>query len=200
VDFGTYPFVTASNCGANGIASGTGLPPRAIDRVLAVAKAYVTRVGSDAGPFPTREDGPLGMRMQERGKEFGTVTGRPRRCGWFDAVAMRHVCATNGVDGVALTKIDVLQGISPLKICTAYEVDGRRIDRFPADLDVLQRARPVYREVDGFDADLGDARRAEDLPAAAAAYVAALSAEIGAPVEIVSVGPERAATVMLEAR
>jgi len=197
IDFGTYPFVTSSNTGANGVASGTGLPPRALDRVIAVAKAYITRVGSDAGPFPTFDDGPAGRRMQERGKEFGTVTGRPRRCGWFDAVAARHVCAINGVDALAITKIDVLQGLDPLRICTAYEIDGKEMREFPADVDTLQRARPVWRTMPGFDAEVTDVRRREDLPAAVGAYVRALEEEVGAPVELLSVGPERMETVRL---
>ena len=199
VDFGTYPFVSASSTGANGIASGTGLPCRAIDEVIAVAKAYVTRVGSEAGPFPTRADDADGERMQQVGKEFGTVTGRPRRCGWFDAVAARYVCRLNGVDSLAITKIDVLRGIDPLRICVAYEVDGVRLERFPADLDALQRATPVYRELPGFDEDLSGARSREDLPARARAYVEALEAEVGVPIGLVSVGPERTETVSLGA-
>jgi len=200
VDFGTYPFVTSSSTGANGFSSGTGLPPRAIDRIVAVAKAYMTRVGSDAGPFPTRETGEIGERLQKRGKEFGTVTGRPRRCGWFDAVAARHVCQLNGVDALAITKIDVLQGLDPLRICVAYDVDGSRLDEFPSDIDALRRARPVYRDLPGFSEALGGARVPEDLPALAAAYVRALAEEVGAPVELLSVGPERTETVTLEAR
>jgi adenylosuccinate synthase len=198
VDFGTYPFVSTSNCGVGGISSGTGLPVRAVDKVIAVAKAYVTRVG--AGPLPTRDQGEVGRLLQARGKEFGTVTGRPRDCGWFDALAMRHVCALNGVDGIALTKIDVLQGIDPLRICVAYEVDGRRLDEFPADIDLLRRAQPVYRDVPGFQEPLGDARRPEDLPRRAAAYVEALARESGRPIVLVSVGPERSATLLLGAR
>jgi adenylosuccinate synthase len=200
VDFGTYPFVSSSSTGANGIPSGTGLPARAIDRVVAVAKAYVTRVGSDAGPFPTRLDDETGQRMQERGKEFGTVTGRPRRCGWFDAVSARHVCETNGVDALAITKIDVLQGIDPLRVCVAYEVDGRRLDGFPADIDLLQRARPVYRDVAGFGEEIAAARAPGDLPPTARAYLDVLAEEVGVPVEILSVGPERSETVTLEAQ
>jgi len=198
VDFGTYPFVSTSNCGVGGIPGGTGLPLRAVDRVLAVAKAYITRVG--AGPLPTRADEPLASLLRERGKEYGTVTGRPRDCGWFDAVAMRHVCRINGVDGVALTKIDVLTGIDPLRICVAYEVDGRRLEEFPADIDTLQRAKPIYRDVPGFTEPLGKVRRPQDLPAKAAAYVESLTQEIGAPVLLLSVGPERTETVTLGAR
>jgi len=200
VDFGTYPFVSASSTGVNGIPSGTGLPLRRLDRALAVAKAYVTRVGSRAGPFPTLEEGEGGRAMQERGREFGTVTGRPRRCGWFDAVAARHVCETNGVDALALTKIDILTGLGTLNLCEAYEVDGRRVDSFPADIDALRRCRPVYREIAGFDGDLSGARTPDDLPDGARTYVAAIEEVVGVPVEIVSVGPERTETVTLGAR
>ncbi len=197
VDFGTYPFVSSSHCGANGIASGTGLPPRSIDRIVAVAKAYTTRVGSDAGPFPTYEDSAAGRHMHEQGHEFGTVTGRPRRCGWFDAVAVRHVCDCNGIDSLAITKIDVLAGLENLRICIAYEVDGRRIDDFPADVDLLGRCRPVYRNLPGFTAQLGDVRTPDQLPDSARTYVAALEEEVGTKVEILSVGPERTETVRL---
>ena len=198
VDFGTYPFVSASNTGANGIPSGTGLPARAIDRVIAVAKAYTTRVGN--GPFPTEDSGQAGTRMQEVGREFGTVTGRTRRCGWYDAVAMRHVCRINGVDSLAITKIDVLSGIDPLRMCVAYELDGKRIDAFPADLDILQRCSPVYRDVRGFSGDLTGARSPADLPEDASAYLKVLEEETGVGVEILSVGPDRAETLMMEAR
>jgi adenylosuccinate synthase len=198
VDFGTYPFVSTSNCGVGGISAGTGLPVRSVDKVITVAKAYVTRVG--AGPLPTREPGPVGELLRERGKEYGTVTGRPRDCGWFDALAMRHVCALNGVDGVALTKIDVLQGIDPLKVCVAYQVDGRRIEEFPADIDLLRRAKPVYREVEGFTEPLSGIRAPADLPRRAAAYVETLAREIGAPVVLLSVGPERTETLTMGVR
>ncbi|MHC4410803.1 MAG: adenylosuccinate synthase [Planctomycetota bacterium] len=183
VDFGTYPFVTSSSTGVNGVSSGTGIPPRGIDRVVAVAKAYVTRVGSDAGPFPTAAEEDVAMRLQEKGREFGTVTGRPRRCGWFDTVAMEHVCRLNGVGSVAITKIDVLAGLDPLKICVAYECDGRRVEHFPADVDVLQRCTPVYRELPGFEESIDGAR--------------ALDEEIGTRVDILSVGPERTETITL---
>ncbi|MEM8885473.1 MAG: adenylosuccinate synthase [Planctomycetota bacterium] len=197
IDFGTYPFVTSSNCGVNGIPSGTGLPPRAIDNVIAVAKAYVTRVGSDAGPFPTAAEPEVAKRLQEAGHEFGTVTGRPRRCGWFDAVAMAHVCRINGVDSVAMTKIDVLAGLDPIRICVAYELDGERIQRFPADVDALQRCRPVYRDMPGFEAGIEEARTPDELPPAARDYVAAIEKEIGASVRLLSVGPERTETITL---
>ncbi|MHC4850334.1 MAG: adenylosuccinate synthetase [Planctomycetota bacterium] len=197
VDFGTYPFVTSSSTGVNGVSSGTGIPPRGIDRVVAVAKAYVTRVGSDAGPFPTAAEEDVAMRLQEKGREFGTVTGRPRRCGWFDTVAMEHVCRLNGVGSVAITKIDVLAGLDPLKICVAYECDGRRVEHFPADVDVLQRCTPVYRELPGFEESIDGARALDELPDAARRYVAAIEEEIGTRVDILSVGPERTETITL---
>ncbi|MGQ0613810.1 MAG: adenylosuccinate synthase [Planctomycetaceae bacterium] len=196
VDFGTYPFCTTSNTGVAGACAGTGLPPRALDRVLAVAKAYCTRVGR--GPFPTEEEGAVGATLRERGREFGTVTGRPRRCGWFDAVAARHVCRFNGVDAVAITKIDVLVGIDPLRVCVAYEAEGRRVDAFPADIDLLQRCRPVYEELPGFTEPLEAARRPSDLPARAREYIAFLEQRIGARIELLSVGPERTETVALK--
>jgi adenylosuccinate synthase len=198
VDFGTYPFCTTSNTGIAGVSSGTGLPARCVDRVLAVSKAYTTRVGT--GPFPTEDSGEVGKRIQERGREFGTVTGRARRCGWFDAVAVRHVCRFNGADEVALTKIDVLSGIDPLRVCIAYEVDGRRFEDFPADIDVLFRCRPVFREFAGFSASLTGAKGAEELPREAREYIRGIEAEILTPVRILSVGPERAETFLLGAR
>ena len=200
VDFGTYPFVSSSHCGANGISSGTGLPPRTVGKVIAVAKAYITRVGSAAGPFPTRDEGPAGTHMQEKGREFGTVTGRPRRCGWFDAVAARHVCAVNGVDSLAITKIDVLQDLDPLRICIAYQADGRRMEEFPADVDLLGRCEPVYLDLPGFPDALSGIRTPEELPGAARAYLDALRDAVGTPVELLSVGPERNETVRFEVR
>jgi adenylosuccinate synthase len=197
VDFGTYPFCTTSNTGVAAACAGTGLPPRAVDRVLAVAKAYTTRVGR--GPFPTEDEGAAGAGMRERGQEFGTVTGRPRRCGWFDAVAMRHVCRLNGVDAVALTKIDVLRGVDPLRICVAYRAGGRVLDAFPSDIDLLARCEPVYEELPGFHEPLRHARTPDALPPRARAYVERLEARIGARVELLSVGPERGETVPLSA-
>ncbi len=195
VDFGTYPFVSSSNTGVSGVSSGTGLPARDVDRVLAVAKAYTTRVGT--GPFPTKETDDVGRRLQQAGEEFGTVTGRPRQCGWFDAVSVRGVCRLNGVDAVALTKIDVLSGLDPLRICVAYEVDGRRLEEFPADVDLLSRCRPVYRDLPGFHEALSDVRDPAALPSHAAAYVRALEEEIQTPVELLSVGPERTETLKM---
>jgi len=195
VDFGTYPFVSTSTCGVAGVAVGTGLPPRAVVRIIAVAKAYVTRVGK--GPFPTRETGEAGKRMGQTGNEFGTVTGRPRDCGWFDAVAMRHVCRLNGVDELALTKIDVLSGLDPLRICVAYDLDGKRLEHFPADVDALRRCRPVFRELPGFAGDLSAVRSRRDLPEGVVGYLRAIEELSGVPISLLSVGPERTETVLL---
>jgi len=189
VDLGVYPYVTASNSSALGVCAGTGLPPRAIDRVIACAKAYVTHVGS--GPFPTEDSGEEGQRMREVGREYGTTTGRPRRCGWFDAVAVRFAARSNGIDALALVKLDVLRGFRPLRICTAYDVAGGRTTHLPASAASVASARPVYRELPGFDEDVSAVRRFGDLPATARDFVRAIEAECGVPVELVSVGPSR---------
>jgi adenylosuccinate synthase len=189
VDLGVYPYVTASNSSALGVCAGTGLPPRAIDRVVACAKAYTTHVGS--GPFPTEDLGGEGERMRDAGGEYGTTTGRPRRCGWFDAVAVRFAVRANGIDALALVKLDVLRGFPRLRICTAYDLPSGRTERFPARATDVMAARPVYRELPGFDGDASAARRFDDLPAPARDFVLAIEAEVGVPIELVSVGPSR---------
>jgi adenylosuccinate synthase len=196
VDHGSYPYVTSSNTGPAGVASGTGLPPRALDRVLGIAKAYTTRVG--AGPFPTREDGPAGRHMAARGHEFGATTGRPRDCGWFDGVVARRAVATQGVDSVAITKLDVLSGVPEIRVCTAYESGGRRLDAPPAWVEDWEACRPVYETFEGWREDLAEVRRFEDLPAAAQVYVRALQDLVGAPIEMISVGAERERFIPLE--
>jgi adenylosuccinate synthase len=190
VDHGSYPFVSASNASVLGVPAGSGIPPRAIARTVCVAKAYATRVGE--GPFPTEESGPDGEAIRKRGREFGTTTGRPRRCGWFDAVSVRYATALCDADEIALTKLDILSGIKRLRIAVAYEVGGKRLDRFPADLATLSRARPVYVEFPGFEGDLSACRTLSDLPVAARSFVDAIANESGAPVHIVSVGADRA--------
>jgi adenylosuccinate synthase len=190
VDHGTYPFVTSSNTGPSGMSAGTGLPPKALDRVIGIAKAYTTRVG--AGPFPTKDVGPAGKHMGERGHEFGSTTGRPRDCGWFDAVLVRRAAETQGADGIALMKLDVLSGISELRVCTAYELGGERVDAPPAFAPDWEACTPVYETHAGWDEDLSGVRRFEDLPAPAQAYVRAVEAAVGVPITMVSVGPERA--------
>jgi adenylosuccinate synthase len=189
VDAGTYPFVTGSNASPLGIAAGAGIPPRCVEGVIAVAKAYCTRVGE--GPFPTEDHGPEGEEMQRRGNEFGTTTGRPRRCGWFDAVAVRHGARMTGYDELAVTKLDIMTGVASLKLCIAYDLDGRRITHFPASARELSRATPVYEEFPGFDEEISDARAFEDLPGNARAYIEALEETVGIPIRIVSVGPDR---------
>jgi adenylosuccinate synthase len=197
VDHGTYPFVTSSSCVAGAAASGAGLPSRALDRVVGITKAYTTRVGS--GPFPTELDDALGERLRADGEEYGATTGRPRRCGWFDAVVVRHAVALAGVDTLALTKVDVLTGIDPIRVCVAYELDGRRLGAPPSTVRAWERLRPVYEEWPGWREPLGRARALDDLPAAARRYVARLAELSGAPLGLVSVGAPRDQTIRLAA-
>jgi adenylosuccinate synthase len=198
VDHGTYPYVTSSNSSPAGIWSGSGVPARFLSRVIGVIKAYSTRVGR--GPFPTElNDGPdgIGERIRKTGREYGTVTGRPRRCGWFDAVAVRYSAALGGVDELALMLLDVLSEVDEVRICTAYELDGQRVDCFPSDSFRLERCKPVYETLPGWRVDVCGARKAADLPAAARRYVDRLGELMELPVSIVSVGPDREQTVFL---
>jgi adenylosuccinate synthase len=188
VDHGTYPFVTSSSASSGGIAPGTGLPPTALEEVVGVIKAYATRVGE--GPFPTEITDPLGDRLRQAGREYGSTTGRPRRCGWFDAVAARYAAEISGVQQMCLTNLDVLRGFDPLRVAVAYNgADGGRLPSFPAfDLEGII---PQYRELRGFDDDITGVRRMADLPARARAYVETLEDLVGVRVALVSVGPER---------
>jgi adenylosuccinate synthase len=196
VDHGTYPYVTSSNSSACGIASGSGVPARLIERWIGIVKAYTTRVG--AGPFPTEQDNTIGYRIRKQGNEFGTVTGRPRRCGWFDAVAARYSARINGATEVAVMLLDVLSGLDELKVAVAYEdPQGRRVESMPASLANLASCRPVYETLPGWSADLRPARTWDDLPDAARRYVQFLSQQIGVRVSIVSVGPDRDATIVV---
>jgi len=195
IDHGTYPFVTSSNPVAGSVSTGAGLPPSKIGGVLALVKAYSTRVGS--GPFPTELHDRTGDRLREKGAEFGTTTGRPRRCGWLDAVVVRSSADLCGVDHLAVTKLDVLTGLPELKIATHYLLDGEKIDYLPADFRELDRCVPVYESWPGFDEDITRAKRLEDLPAAARRYLDRLSELAGAPLGLVSVGPDRAETIIL---
>jgi adenylosuccinate synthase len=194
VDHGTYPYVTSSNASIGGVCTGLGVPPRAIGRVLAVVKAYTTRVGE--GPFPTELSGEMGNRLRESGSEYGAVTGRPRRCGWYDAVAVRYAARINGLDGLALTKLDVLDGLDRLEICTAYRCGGRVLTEFPSDLGQLARCEPVYESVPGWRAPTRGARRFADLPEAARRYIARLEEVSGVRAAIVSTGSERDDTII----
>ncbi len=195
VDFGTYPFVTSSNVIAGQAATGTGMGPGAIDFVLGIVKAYTTRVGE--GPFPAELRDADGQRLGERGREFGTVTGRKRRCGWFDAVLVRQTCATSGVNGIALTKLDVLDGFETLRICTGYELDGVPLDHLPFAADAQARCTPVYEEMSGWSQSTEGARSWADLPAEAIKYVRRVEELIQCPVALLSTSPEREDTILV---
>ena len=195
VDFGTYPYVTSSNTLAGMAATGTGLGPTAVDFVLGIVKAYTTRVGE--GPFPTELFDADGARLGERGHEFGTVTGRKRRCGWFDAVLVRQTCATSGVSGIALTKLDVLDGFETLKICTGYELDGQRLDYLPTAANLQARVTPIYEEMEGWTQSTAGARSWADLPGAAIKYVRRIEELIQCPVALLSTSPERDDTILV---
>ncbi|GAA2017311.1 adenylosuccinate synthase [Pseudokineococcus marinus] len=194
VDHGTYPFVTSSSATAGGACTGSGIPPTRVSRVVAVVKAYTTRVGE--GPFPTELHGAEGDALREAGAEFGTTTGRPRRCGWYDAPVARYAARVNGVTDFVLTKLDVLGGRERIPVCTGYEVDGRRVDELPATQTDLHHARPVLTELEGWEGDISGAREWSDLPAAAQRYVEALEEMSGARISVVGVGPGREQSVV----
>jgi adenylosuccinate synthase len=195
VDHGTYPYVTSSNTVAGQVAAGAGVGPSAVGFVLGLAKAYTTRVGS--GPFPTELTDAVGERLGERGREFGVVTGRKRRCGWFDAVMVRQTVKTGGIHGIALTKLDVLDGFDEIKVCTAYELDGETVDAFPAAPGAQARVRPVYETFEGWHVSTRGARSWADLPATAIKYVKRLEELIEAPVALLSTSPEREDTILV---
>jgi adenylosuccinate synthase len=194
-DHGTYPFVTSSNTVAGQAAAGSGLGPTAIGYVLGITKAYTTRVGE--GPFPTEDFGDVGVFLGERGKEFGTVTGRKRRCGWFDAVLVRQTILTSGITGIALTKLDVLDGLKEIKICTGYDLDGTQIDHLPASMGAQARVTPRYESLEGWSQTTAGARSWSELPAQAIKYVRRLEELIGAPVALLSTSPEREDTILV---
>ena len=195
VDHGTYPYVTSSNALAGQAAAGSGIAPSAIGYVLGITKAYTTRVG--AGPFPTELNDEIGERIGERGREFGTVTGRRRRCGWFDAVAVRQAITVGGVDGIALTKLDVLDGFDEVKFCTAYRCGGETYDYVPAGMTAQAALEPVYETAEGWRESTRGARSWADLPATAIKYIVRLEELIGAPVALLSTSPEREDTVLV---
>lgn len=196
LDHGTYPFVTSSSTVAGGACSGAGVGPMAINAAIGVVKAYVTRVGS--GPFPTEELGETGERMREVGKEYGTTTGRPRRCGWFDAVLLKYAIRLNGLSSLALTKLDVLSDFDTIKICYQYEYDGTVYDEFPPHQSIFHKVTPVYEELEGWKSDISKATRYEELPDACRKYVDRLAELGGVPFSIVSVGSERQQTIRLD--
>ncbi|WP_339856513.1 adenylosuccinate synthase [uncultured Nisaea sp.] len=195
VDHGTYPFVTSSNTVAGQASAGSGLGPRDVGYVLGLVKAYTTRVGS--GPFPTELEDEIGQKLGERGKEFGVVTGRKRRCGWFDAVMVRQALKVSGVDGIALTKVDVLDGFDELKICVGYELDGETLDYFPAGAGKQARVKPVYTTMEGWSESTFGARSWADLPANAVKYIRYLEELIETPVALLSTSPEREDTILV---
>jgi adenylosuccinate synthase len=194
IDHGTYPFVTSSNASVGGVCTGLGLPPKAVGGVLGVVKAYTTRVGE--GPLPTELFGEMGNRLRESGNEYGAVTGRPRRCGWYDAVAVRYACRINGLDGLALTKLDVLDGLERIDICTAYRANGRTLTDFPADVRQLAECEPVYESMPGWSTPTAGVRTFDRLPQAARNYIARLEDVSGVKAAIVSTGSERGDTIL----
>ncbi|REK10821.1 MAG: adenylosuccinate synthase [Planctomycetota bacterium] len=196
IDHGTFPFVTSSNSSGVGVSSGSGIPGQWITKVIGVVKAYSTRVGG--GPFPTEQENEVGQHIRDRGNEYGTVTRRPRRCGWFDAVAVRYTARLSGVNALAVMLLDVLSELPELQICTAYEIDGQRVTQFPSHVDDLRRAKPVFETVPGWQRDITKVRTMQDLPAEARKYLDRLSELIGRPVEVVSVGPDREQTIFAE--
>lgn len=196
LDHGTYPFVTSSNASGVGICSGSGVPSRWIRRVIGVAKAYSTRVGG--GPFPTELHCETGEKIRKIGREYGTTTGRPRRCGWFDSVAVRYTARLSGVDSLSLMMMDVLSHFDTIQVCVAYELDGKRLERFPCDAGVLRRVKPVFETLPGWKVDVTGARTMSDLPDLAHRYLARISELVGVPVRIVSVGPDRQQTIFTD--
>jgi adenylosuccinate synthase len=196
IDHGTYPYVTSSNTVAAQAATGSGLGPNAIDYVLGICKAYTTRVGE--GPFPTEQKNEIGRTLGDRGKEFGVVTGRPRRCGWFDAVLVRQTVRTCGINGLALTKLDILDGFDEIKVCTGYRLDGREYDYLPAAERAQARVEPVYETIDGWKEPTARARSWAQLPAQAIKYVRRIEELVGCPVALLSTSPEREDTILME--
>jgi len=196
VDHGTYPFVTSSNSSGVGVSNGSGVPARHIHRVIGIVKAYTSRVGG--GPFPTEQDNAIGQQIRDQGNEYGTVTKRPRRCGWLDAVAVRYAARLSGADSLCIMLLDVLSGLNELKICSAYELDGKKTTQFPSHVDDLRRVKPVYETLAGWQEDLTQMRSIDQLPVAARDYLQRVSELIDVPVEMVSVGPDRCQTIRVE--
>jgi len=193
IDHGTFPFVTSSNSSGVGVSAGSGIPPRWISKVIGVAKCYSTRVGG--GPFPTELTDDTGQHIREKGHEYGTTTGRPRRCGWFDAVAVRYTARLSGVDVLSMMMLDVLSELAEIQVCVAYELNGKRIQTFPSHADDLREVKPIYETLPGWQQDVTSLRKIEDLPPNAQKYLNRISELVGRPVEIVSVGPDREQTM-----
>ncbi len=197
IDHGTYPYVTSSNCGAVGIYAGSGVPGGTVGRTVGIMKAYTTRVG--AGPFATELDDEVGQRIRDRGNEYGTTTGRPRRCGWLDLAVVKYTAAVNGVTELSLMLLDVLAGFDTLKVCVGYELDGKAVEGFPSSSVEYERVTPVYEQVPGFADEVTDCEDYDHLPGAAKQYVELIEQHVGLPVSIVSVGPARNQTMIREA-
>ncbi len=195
VDFGTYPYTTSSNSAAGGVSSGIGVSPKQVHNIVGITKAYTTRVGS--GPFPTEVEGEQGEHIRKKGGEFGSTTGRPRRCGWFDAVAIQHSVRISGVDSLIVTKLDVLDDQETIRVCTGYENSGEVYNNFPADIDILSNCGPVYEEVPGWCEDTSNVRNAESLPENARNYIKTIERIVGVKVKMISVGPERSQVISL---
>ncbi|MCC6422901.1 MAG: adenylosuccinate synthase [Phycisphaerales bacterium] len=194
VDHGTYPYVTSSSCSGLGVFTGSGAPPMSIPNFIGIMKAYSTRVGG--GPFPTEQDNNIGNYIRERGNEYGTTTRRPRRCGWFDAVAVRYSVELCGITSICLTLLDVLSGLDHLQVCTGYKYRGNRLPAFRADMDTLAEVEPIYETLPGWNGNISGCRRFEELPREAQQYVKRLETLVGAPIKMVSIGPERSATLI----
>ncbi len=194
VDHGGYPYVTSSNCSALGVGPGTGVPPQRINRIVGIMKAYCTRVGG--GPMPTELDNAIGDQIRTQGNEFGTTTGRPRRCGWLDLVALDYAVKINGCTEIACMLLDVLAGFETLNVCVEYEIDGERTKHFPPDAETLSRATPIYEPIDGFTSAITEVRHRRDLPGAAQKYLELIETRTGVPISIVSVGPDREQTIL----
>ena len=196
IDYGTYPFVTSSSTCAGGACTGSGVGPRDIHEIIGISKAYVTRVGS--GPFPTELEDVDGEKLRDSGREFGSTTGRPRRCGWFDAPVVRYAVRINGLTGIALTKLDVLSGFDKIKICTGYVCQGKIVEELPASLETFSDCLPIYEEMPGWSSDIGSAKALSDLPVQARNYIKRLEDLVGCPIVLVSVGARREDTLLLK--
>lgn len=196
IDHGTYPYVTSSNPTCGGVFTGTGVGPKSIDKIIGVAKAYCTRVGE--GPFPSEDLGEMGKYLREKGREYGATTGRPRRCGWLDLVALKYAARINGATHLALTKLDVLSGLEEIKVCVAYEYEGKKLEDYPADTWMLSQVKPLYRTFKGFSEDTSGAKAMQDLPQAARDYVKFIEDQTGLPVMMLGVGPDRKETIYRE--
>ena len=196
IDFGTYPYVTSSNGTAGGACCGTGISPLKIDKIVGVTKAYTTRVGG--GPFPTELLDETGENLRKKGNEYGATTGRPRRCGWLDLVALRYSAMINGISHIALTKLDVLSGMKTIKACVSYNIDGKETTVFPSDITKLEQAEPVYKTFDGWSENISNVRRIEELPKAAREYIDFIKNNVMTPYCVVSVGTDRTQTIVLE--